>query len=111
MRLQGYEKAQIAIAGPFATLLLALILKTINPGLTNAIFINQMFAIFNMIPFSKLDGAKILFGSIPFYFFSLVLIILSILLMNFISSMQSLIIALFFALIILVFVMFQLWAK
>jgi len=111
MRLQGYEKAQIAIAGPFATLLLALILKSINPNLTTAIFINQMFSVFNMIPFSKLDGARVLFGSIPFYFFSLVLIILTILLMNFLSSLQSLIIALIFALIILVYIMIKLWSQ
>ncbi len=108
MRLQGYERAQIAVAGPFATLLLALLLKSINPNLTDAIFINQMFSIFNMIPLGKLDGAKILLGSIPFYFFSLVLIILTILLMFFLSSMQSLIIALIFALVILVYVLIKL---
>jgi len=97
MNLTGYEQAKIAIAGPLVVLIFALIIKAINPALTEAIFINQMFAIFNMIPLGSLNGAKILFNSVPLYIFTLVLIISTILLMSFISSVQSLLIAIIFA--------------
>lgn len=111
MHLEGFEKAQITVAGPFAALILALLLKAINPNLTHAIFISQMFSIFNMIPLGKLDGAKIFLGSLPFYFFSLSLIILTLLLMTFLSSIQALLIAFVFALAILIYILIRLFGK
>ncbi len=61
------EKGIIALSGPMANVILALISLVFYP-LSNTFFqlslnLNVFFALFNMIPFPPLDGAKILWWS------------------------------------------------
>ncbi len=102
IHLTDYEEAKIAVAGPLANILLAVIFKIINPsGIFNDfIFINYMIAIFHMIPFPHLDGIKIFFGSKPLYIFSLVFIIAFIVLIRSLGPIITLIVAAITAIII-----------
>ena len=70
----------VSVAGPMANLALALLVATLYPVLifllpglasvvtvfvTNCIYMNIAFAVFNLIPFPPLDGSKILFSLLP----------------------------------------------
>src|SRR3989338_457717 len=67
-RMTYLEEAQIASSGIFASLFLAflalLIGEMFNFKLYSFANINFYLALFNMIPLSRLDGAKIFFGSL-----------------------------------------------
>jgi len=71
--LNYFEEAQIASIGIISSLFLAvfvLLLGSIFDFTTKQfISINFYIALFNMIPFSNLDGAKIFFGSLFLYIF------------------------------------------
>ncbi|MGB9749078.1 MAG: site-2 protease family protein [Candidatus Woesearchaeota archaeon] len=74
--LNYFAMGVVALMGPVANILLALVLKILQPyalsGLVHsAIVVNIYFAIFNMLPIPPLDGSKIFFASRAFYFFSL----------------------------------------
>ncbi|MEM2121604.1 MAG: hypothetical protein QXU20_03035 [Candidatus Woesearchaeota archaeon] len=74
--LNYFAMGLVALMGPLANVLLALVLKILQPyaisGLVpTAILVNIYFALFNMIPVPPLDGSKIFFASRPLYFFSL----------------------------------------
>ncbi len=101
MHLTEFENAKIALAFPLTALFLALVIKAIAPNLTNFIFINQMLALFNMIPLSTLNGNKIFMNSKPLYLFSLALIVLTIAFMSTITSLLSLTLSFIMALLIL----------
>ncbi len=79
--LTDLEISRIHLAGPLACLLLAIILTPLGSFNTLA-EIAKMVALFSFVPFSKLDGAKILFGSLPLYIFGLGFTITSLLLIN-----------------------------
>ena len=79
--LTDLEISRIHLAGPLACLLLAIILTPLGSFNTLA-EIAKMVAPFSFVPFSKLDGAKILFGSLPLYVFGLGFTIASLLLIN-----------------------------
>ncbi len=82
-RITEFETAIIALAGPMTYILLALIFKSLSlPGFEPFIEMNYLLALYSMIPLSKLDGAKIFFGSLPLYVFSAIFIIVSTILMN-----------------------------
>ena len=96
--ITDYEMALIAAGGPLANLIFALFLKLINiPYLNSLILINLYYGLFHMIPFSELDGTKILFGSFPLYVFSLFLILSSLLLIYIYSLTAIIILSLFIA--------------
>lgn len=78
LRDQKYGSAKVALAGPGANLVLALVFGLILrsfPGLTHIpglylmfsyiVFINLLLAIFNLLPFPPLDGSHILFTFLP----------------------------------------------
>jgi len=79
LRDQKYGIAKVAIAGPSANLLIALIFGLIlrfnqselfiSSGMAQifslTIFLNILLAVFNLIPLPPLDGSKILFTFLP----------------------------------------------
>lgn len=78
LRDQKYGSAKVALAGPGANLVLALVFGLILrslPGLTHIpglylmfsyiVFINLLLATFNLLPFPPLDGSHILFTFLP----------------------------------------------
>ncbi len=65
--MTDFHIAVIGAAGISATLLLSLVCYFI-PGLEQLARLSAYYAFFNMIPFSKLDGAQIFYGSRPIYY-------------------------------------------
>ena len=65
----------ISIAGPMTNVVVALVMLPLflwGPGIVayiafNVIYFNAFLAVFNMIPFMPLDGAKVLKWNIPLY--------------------------------------------
>jgi len=98
--LTDLEIARIHLAGPLACLLLAIILTPLNAFNTLA-DIAKLVAIFSFIPFSKLDGAKILFGSLPLYIFGLAFTIASLLLLGVLPTFALIALAVITAIVIL----------
>lgn len=101
MKLTEFEEAKIAVSGPMANILLAILIKILNLGLNELIFVCSITAICYMLPFPGLDGAKVFFGSRLLYLFSVVFILLSAFLLNFLNGFLVLILSLLIALIIL----------
>jgi hypothetical protein len=79
--ITDFETARIHLAGPLVCLLLAIILSA-SASFSTLAYLAKIVAIFSFVPLSKLDGTKILFGSIPLYLFGLIFTILSLLLIN-----------------------------
>ncbi len=76
------EIARIAFAGPAFNIIFAFILKSFNTSemFNQLILISCLYALYHMVPWSQLDGAKIFFGSIYLYVFGLAFLLLSFLL-------------------------------
>ncbi|MBI2148727.1 hypothetical protein HYU23_03535 [Candidatus Woesearchaeota archaeon] len=85
--LNYFEEAQIASAGIISSLFLAvaglLIGRIFGINMNYFVNINFFIALFNMLPFSNLDGAKIFFGSLIMYIFVLVFIIVGFIIIKF----------------------------
>jgi len=77
------ETARIALAGPAANIFFAFIIQSFNHSgmFDKIILMSCLYATYHMIPWSQLDGAKILFGSAYLYVFGLAFILLSFLLL------------------------------
>lgn len=103
------ESARIAFAGPAANMLFAFVLQLFNKSgmFDQIILISCVYALYHMIPWSQLDGAKIFFGSIYIYIFGLAFLLLSFLLLMLLSPGS----AFFFSLLgaVVIFVVFFLW--
>ena len=100
--LSEYEQALVHLAGPFANLLLALVLTAINyQAFSNLIGINYYLAIFSLLPIGNLDGAKILFGSKLLYIFSIVFLIFAIALIQVVNFWATIFLATIIAFIFL----------
>ena len=99
--LTEYELAKIHLVGPLTILLLALILHQF-PGFEKIVAISYTLALFSMLPFSGLDGAKIFFGSLPLYIFGAGFIIITSILMQIISPLWTLMLSIVSALILLI---------
>lgn len=95
--IQEFENAKIALIGPLTMILLAVLIQTIFPQLHDFTLISSMIAISYMLPLPGLNGATIFFSSKPLYTLSAVFIIITALLLNFISPILATIIATIFA--------------
>jgi len=81
------ECARIALAGPTANILLALVLQSFNQSgmFDQLIWISCLYGLYHMIPVSELDGSKIFFGSQYLYVFGLAFLLSAFLLVMLIS--------------------------
>jgi hypothetical protein len=104
--LTDFEIARIHLAGPFILLLLTIILSYFK-GFNNIIEVSKLIIIYSFLPFSKLDGAKILFGSIPLYLFGLIFSITSLLLLNIIPTTALIFLGLLTTIIILLIYLYR----
>jgi len=92
-----WEFALIAISGIFANLILAIISQFL--GWNEFALLNILFAFFNALPFSQLDGSKILFGSRMLWIFSIILITAMMILIGISNIITTIIAALALAII------------
>lgn len=101
VHISDYDEAKIALAGPLTNVALMLVFQLFNRNgmLDQAVFINGMIAIFHMIPFSTLDGAKIFFGSKLMYMFSLAFVLGNVLLITVLPTIVVLVLSAVFALV------------
>lgn len=85
--LNYFEEAQIASTSILSSLFLAVVGLIIGNifdfNMTYFVNINFFIALFNMLPISNLDGAKIFFGSIILYIFVAIFLIVSFVLIKF----------------------------
>ena len=99
--LTNFEMGIIALAGPLTSILIALIFKVANlPGFEKFIVINYTIGLFALIPFSTLDGARILSGSKYLYLGSVIFLASTVLLMQVTSLMVTIVLALTLAIIL-----------
>lgn len=104
LKVLEYEIARIAFAGPAANMLFAFVLQAFNKSgmFDQIILISCLYALYHMIPWSQLDGAKIFFGSIFLYIFGLAFLLLSFLLLMLLSPGSAFFFSIIGALAILV---------
>lgn len=101
--LTNFESAKIAVVGPLTNILLALLASAINiPFLTPFVTINLAIAISYMLPLPGIDGGTIFFGSKPLYLTSLIFMGIIALIMNYMTTISTIIIATVFASLALV---------
>jgi hypothetical protein len=98
--LTEWEYALIAVSGIFANLILAIISEI--AGWHEFAVLNLLFAFFNVLPFSELNGTKILFGSRMLWIFSIILIVTMLILIVIANIVATIIAALALAVITLV---------
>lgn len=98
--LGDFEVAKIAVSGPMSIILLAVLIKIIGASdLEDLTFVCSIIAISYMLPFPGLDGLKIFFGSRLLYVFSIIFILITVFLLNFVSGISALFIGLIFGII------------
>jgi len=104
IEVTDFEEAKIALAGPMANILLAIIFKIFNSSgiFDDVIFINSVMPIFDMLPFPGLDGAKVFWGSRPLYVFSFLFILAAAISLRFLSAIPALLLALAVAVLFLI---------
>lgn len=97
-RLMNYEMAKFAAAGPIASILFALLIKSLGISqISDLITINIALAVSNVLPFPRLDGSECLFGSKTLFIFTFFFVIISAILINALSSFTTLVISLLLA--------------
>lgn len=96
IEVTDFEEAKIALAGPMANILLAIIFKLASPGglFAGMVLINSVMPVYDMLPFFGLDGMKVLGGSRPLYVFGFLFIVGMAVLLHFLGAVPALIIAL-----------------
>ena len=100
-KITEVELAVIATIGTLTSLFIALIFQILNfKGFEHFITMNYLIAIYSLIPLENLDGIKILFGSLPIYLFTLILIIASLVLINITSLILTILLTIIIATII-----------
>jgi len=94
IKLTEYEYAKIAAISPITHIVIAVIANTFSVSLLKDFaLVNTMIAISTMVPLPGLLGITILFGSKPLYILSSVFILISALLLKFLTGISTLIIA------------------
>ncbi len=103
LKILEKEVARIAFAGPTANIFFAFILQSFNEygGFNQIILTSCLYAVYSMIPWSQLDGAKIFFGSLNLYIFALSFVLLSFFLLMIIPPLAALLISIIGAIIII----------
>ena len=99
--VKEFEEAQVALSGPLSLVVLLVIFKTLSPFsqvFEKGMFIASTIMIFNLLPLPKVDGSKIFFGSFPLYVTSLIFSVAFVLLIFYLSIIQTIILALVIAL-------------
>lgn len=96
LELTEAEIALIALSGPLANILLAYFLKIFG-FFDEMILINSLFAVFHMLPFSSLDGAKVFFGAKYLYILGLFFILFSAVALQFLSSVEGFLLSIILA--------------
>lgn len=104
--LTDFEIARIHLAGPMAVLLLAIFLSSIS-SFNSIVEIAKLVAIYSFLPFSRLDGSKILFGSLPLYLFALIFTVGSLILVTMISGTATIFLALLTAIILMLIYLYK----
>lgn len=104
--LTGYQTALIHLTGPLTILLLATILSS-TETLSKLVLISYSVAMFSMLPFSGLDGAKIFFGSPPLYVFSIIFMIATLILIKVASPIITLLLSLALGIILLIMFLYK----
>jgi len=94
--LTDWDLALIAAGGLFFNALLAIVSQLL--GWNSFAMLNVYFMIFNLIPFSNLDGGKIFFGSVMLWIFCIVFSVLLLFLLGS-SMLANVIVAVVIALI------------
>ena len=103
VNLTEFETSKIAIAGPLACIVFALLLSMVDqtaPLITWLIKINISIAIANMLPLPLIAGGMGFFGSKFFYVFSFVFILVASVIMWYASVLATLLLALIAAIIL-----------
>lgn len=101
-QLTEYELSKVALSGPLANILFAIILSLISKDIFHSlILVNSFIAISYMVPLPGLAGSDIFFGSKNLYIFGLAFILISAILLNYINAFSALIIAIIFAIVAL----------
>jgi len=99
--VKEFEEAQVALAGPMSLIVLLILFKILvyfNPIFEKGMFIASTIMIFNMLPLPKVDGSKIFFGSRTLYVTGLAFGISFVLLLFYLSIIQTIMLALIIAL-------------
>lgn len=102
----GYKTAIIHLSGPLTLVFLATILSSVE-ALSRFVIIAYSVALFSMIPISKLDGAKIFFGSPALYVFSIVLMIATLFLVKISIPIITLLLSLLLGVILLIVFLYK----
>ena len=98
--LSDFEEAKIAVSGPISNILLAVLIKIFNIApLKDLTFVCSVIAISYMLPLPGLDGLKVFFGSKLLYIFSVIFILTTAFLLNFVGGFAALFIGLIFGLL------------
>lgn len=98
-KMTEWDIALIAVGGVIFNIILAFISKLL--GYDSFANWNLWFALFNLIPFSDLDGAKIFFGSRFLWVFIVIFTLAILLLLDFAGLIATIVTALLIALVIL----------
>ena len=101
-RLMNFEIAKIAASGPIASILFALLIKSLNiPALNDLVLISVVLAVSNILPLPKLDGSECLFGSKTLFIFTFFFVIISSTLIFALSSIATLVVSILLAILFL----------
>jgi len=96
----------ISLMGPLSNLVLAIIFKSLlilSPEsiiLEKALLINIALAVFNILPFPKVDGLQTLFGERMFYIFIATIVIITGFLLLLLNPIQAILASLFAGLLV-----------
>ncbi len=103
-RLSEWELAKISVAGPLASILLAVIFKFFNFSFISVspVIINQWIALINILPIPLFDGYKVFIYSRLLFFSSISFIVILSFTLNMLNTapITALIISIIFALIL-----------
>lgn len=104
VEVTDFEEAKIALAGPMANVLVAILFGAFNGSgiFTDIILINSLMPVFDMLPLPGLDGFKVFAGSKAMYVFTFLLVLGIAILIRQFSALAALFAALGIAFLFLI---------